>query len=58
MNLNHHLELAIDAAKEAGDFLIENKHKEKIINSDTGRDIKLKIDQDCEQIIKKKLRLQ
>ncbi len=55
MDLKEHLELAINAAREAGEFLIENKHKEKIINSDAGRDIKLKIDQDCEQIIKQKL---
>ena len=55
MNVDNYLQLAIDAAKKAGNFLIENKYKEKVVNSDEGRDIKLKIDQDCEQIIKRNL---
>ena len=55
MNFENYLKLAISAAEEAGVFLRENKTKKKVVNSELGRDIKLKIDQDCEKIIKQRL---
>ena len=52
MNLNKLKDLAVDAAKKAGLFLIENKVKEKKILSEDGRDIKLILDQETEKIIR------
>lgn len=55
MNLNKLKDLAVDAAKKAGLFLIENKTKEKKILSEDGRDIKLILDQETEKIIRSSL---
>ena len=55
MNLNKLKDLAVDAAKKAGLFLIENKVKEKKILSEDGRDIKLILDQETEKIIRSSL---
>ena len=55
MNLNKLKDLAVDAAKKAGLFLIENKIKEKKILSEDGRDIKLILDQETEKIIRSSL---
>lgn len=55
MELDLYLHLAKKAAKKAGKFLIKNKNKKKVIHSEIGRDIKLKLDQDCEKIIKNTL---
>ena len=55
MKLNKLKDLAVDAAKKAGLFLIENKVKEKKILSQDGRDIKLILDQETEKIIRSSL---
>ena len=55
MNLNKLKDLAVDAAKKAGFFLVENKVKEKKILSEDGRDIKLILDQETEKIIRSSL---
>jgi len=55
MNLNKLKDLAVDAAKKAGLFLIDNKVKEKKILSEDGRDIKLILDQETEKIIRSSL---
>ena len=55
MNLNKLKDLAVDAAKKAGLFLIENKVEEKKILSEDGRDIKLILDQETEKIIRSSL---
>lgn len=55
MNLNELKDLAVDAAKKAGLFLIENKVEEKKILSEDGRDIKLILDQETEKIIRSSL---
>ena len=44
MILNELHQLAINAAKEAGSFLLENKFLNKEIYQEEGRDIKLEID--------------
>ena len=44
MSYKNYLEIAKEAAKEAGDFLLQNKLNEKEIYSEEGRDIKLKLD--------------
>ena len=55
MDLEYELNLAIEAAKDAGTFLLEQKNNEKLIISEAGRDIKLKLDQDTELLIRNKL---
>ena len=44
MNLKENLSIAKEVAREAGDFLLDNKNKTKQIFSEEGRDIKLEID--------------
>ena len=55
MNYKDCLEIAKGAAKEAGDFLLQNKLNEKEIYSEEGRDIKLQLDRETEELIRKKL---
>jgi fructose-1,6-bisphosphatase/inositol monophosphatase family enzyme len=45
------LQLAVDAALEAGALLRDLISKEKIVLSETDKDIKLKADRDAEEII-------
>ena len=40
MNLKENLSIAKEIAREAGDFLLDNKNKTKQIFSEEGRDIK------------------
>ena len=47
--------IAILAAKKAGDFLISKKNEKKEIFSEIGRDIKLEIDRQAELIIREEL---
>ena len=56
MNLKDHLETAISTARNAGDFLIKNKNESKKVLTDKGRDIKLELDRDCENLIRKELK--
>ena len=51
MNLNKLKELVVDAALQAGEFLSKNK-SEKEVYKEEGRDIKCKIDQDTEKLIR------
>ena len=55
MNYKDYLEIAKEAAKEAGIFLLKNKLNEKEIYSEEGRDIKLQLDRETEDLIRKKL---
>ena len=55
MNYKDYLEIAKEAAKEAGIFLLQNKLNEKEIYSEEGRDIKLQLDRETEDLIRKKL---
>ena len=55
MNLNKLQELAINTAKEAGDFLNKSKPEKKAVYNEEGRDIKLIIDQDTEKLIRSNL---
>ena len=55
MKLNELKNLAVNAAMEAGNFLIKNKLEEKEIHEEKGRDIKLIIDQDTEKLIRSNL---
>ena len=50
MNVNELKDLAVDAARQAGDFLNRSKLDEKEIYKEEGRDIKLIIDQDLSLI--------
>ena len=43
MNIKENLSIAKEIAREAGDFLLENKNKTKQIFSEKGRDIKLSL---------------
>ena len=56
MNLNNLKQLAIKAAKEAGEYLLKNKTAKKEIFSEQGRDIKLEIDRSTEKLIRASLR--
>jgi len=49
------LGVAKKAAIEAGNFLLENKLNEKEIYSEEGRDIKLQLDRETEDLLRKKL---
>ena len=51
LDLKKNLQLAIESAKLAGNFLSENYSKELDVVMDEGRDIKLKVDQEAEKII-------
>ena len=55
MNYKDCLEIAKEAAKEAGNFLLQNKLNEKEIYSEEGRDIKLQLDRETEDLLRKKL---
>ena len=55
MNLNELKVLAVDAARQAGDFLNQNKLEKKEVYKEEGRDIKLVIDQDTEKLIRARL---
>ena len=56
MNLRNLKQLAIKAAKEAGEYLLKNKTAKKEIFSELGRDIKLEIDRSTEKLIRTSLR--
>ena len=51
-----YLETAKEVAVEAGHFLVKNKLTEKEIFSESGRDIKLQLDRDTENLIREKLK--
>lgn len=55
MGYKNYLNLAKEVAKEAGDFLLQNKLNEKEIYSEEGRDIKLQLDRETEDLLRKKL---
>ena len=55
MKLDNLVNIAKNAALEAGNFLIKNKLNEKEIYSEEGRDIKLQLDRETEDLIRKKL---
>ena len=55
MNLNELQDLAVDAARQAGDFLSQSKSEKKEVYKEEGRDIKLIIDQDTEKLIRASL---
>ena len=55
MEINKLTEIAIEAALEAGNFLINHKEKTKEVLSEVGRDIKLELDQESEKLIRKVL---
>ena len=55
MILNELHQLAINAAKETGSFLLENKFSKKEIYQEEGRDIKLEIDRQSEVLIREML---
>jgi myo-inositol-1(or 4)-monophosphatase len=57
MNLDELHDLAISAAKQAGEFLNKSKLEEKEIHEEEGRDIKLIIDQDTEKLIRASLQV-
>ena len=55
MNLNELKDLAVDVARQAGDFLNKSKLEKKAVYKEEGRDIKLIIDQDTEKLIRSRL---
>ena len=55
MTVNELKDLAVDAARQAGDFLIQSKLKKKEVYKEEGRDIKLIIDRDTEKLIRSSL---
>jgi myo-inositol-1(or 4)-monophosphatase len=55
MNLDELQDLAVDAARQAGDFLNQSKLEKKEVYKEEGRDIKLIIDQDTEKLIRASL---
>ena len=55
MDLNKLNDLALNAARKAGEFLNSEKNKKKEIISEIGRDIKLELDQHTEKLIRKEL---
>ena len=57
MTVNKLKDLAVDAARQAGDFLIQSKLKKKEVYKEEGRDIKLIIDQDTEKLIRSSLQV-
>ena len=56
MNLNELKDLAVDTARQAGDFLNQRKLEKKEIYEEEGRDIKLIIDRDTEKLIRSSLK--
>ena len=57
MNLKNYLETAIVAARKAGKFLIDNKNKHKKVLVEQGRDIKIELDRECENLIREELKV-
>ena len=55
MTLNELKDLAVDTARQAGDFLNQRKLEKKEIYEEEGRDIKLIIDRDTEKLIRSNL---
>ena len=55
MTISELKDLAVDAARQAGDFLNQSKLEKKEIYKEEGRDIKLIIDQDTEKLIRASL---
>ena len=56
MNLKNNLEVAIVAARKAGEFLIKNKNQKKKVLIEQGRDIKIELDRQCENLIRDELK--
>tara|TARA_B100000886_G_scaffold299092_1_gene227481 strand:+ start:2541 stop:3263 length:723 start_codon:yes stop_codon:yes gene_type:complete len=56
MYLKEYLETAIIAARNAGEFLMKNKNKTKKVLVEKGRDIKIELDRDCENLIREELK--
>ena len=56
MCLKNNLEIAIKSARKAGKFLIENKNKSKKVLVEHGRDIKIELDRECENLIRADLK--
>ena len=50
------IQTAINTAKKAGKFLINNKNKVKKVLTEEGRDIKLELDRECENLIREELK--
>lgn len=55
MSLDKLFKLAKESAMLAGDYLLQNKDKEKKVFLEEGRDIKLEVDRESEKIIRKNL---
>ena len=55
LNLENLKNLAIETAREAGEYLLKNKAEKKEIHAEKGRDIKLEIDRTTEKIIRASL---
>ena len=56
MDLKNNLEVAIVAARKAGEFLIKNKNQTKKVLVEHGRDIKIELDRECENLIRDELK--
>lgn len=56
MEDNIFLKTAINTVKKAGKFLIRNKNKAKKVLTEEGRDIKLELDRECENLIREELK--
>ena len=56
MDLKNNLEAAIVAARKAGEFLIKNKIQTKKVLVEQGRDIKIELDRECENLIRDELK--
>jgi len=56
MDLKNNLEAAIIAARKAGEFLIKNKNQTKKVLVEQGRDIKIQLDRECENLIRDELK--
>ncbi len=56
MDLKNNLEAAIVAARKAGEFLIKNKNQTKKVLVEQGRDIKIELDRECENLIRDQLK--
>ena len=52
MDLKNNLEVAIVSARKAGEFLIKNKNQTKKVLVEHGRDIKIELDRECENLIR------
>jgi myo-inositol-1(or 4)-monophosphatase len=50
-------QLAKETSIEAGDYLLSRKNQNLVVHSETGRDIKLEIDRETEELIRNKLSL-